>query len=173
VIVRHCHLRRSRAAGGPRCRRSRRDPEAGCRPRSDEWKWVIGGESADTRPLTLQRSVANAEPASLCRLGRFPGDDHHLPEADRYAANLAFEPEKSITCVSVPAQSGAPRKVGLQTDLAKPRAVIVASMPSSMMKHPNCDSMCPLRIARGVARCSSRPLLFALAAGMSTWHLRT
>ena len=68
---------------------------------------------------------------------------------------------------------GPPRKVGLQTDLAKPRAVIVASMPSSMMKHPNCNSMCPLRIARGVARCSSRPLLFALAAGMSTWHLRT
>jgi len=68
--------------------------------------------------LPFQRSVANVEPASLCRLGRFPGDDHHLPEADRYAANLAFEPEKSITCVSVPAQSGAPRKVGLQTDLA-------------------------------------------------------
>ena len=55
MIVRHCHLRRSRAAGGPRCRRSRRDPEAGCRPRSDEWKWVIGGKSADTRPLTLER----------------------------------------------------------------------------------------------------------------------
>ena len=28
--------------------------------------------------LPFQRSVANAELASLCRLGRFPGDDHHL-----------------------------------------------------------------------------------------------
>ena len=42
-----------------------------------------------------------------------------------------------------------------------------------MTKHPNCDSMCPLRIALGVARCSSRPPLFALAADMSTWPLRT
>jgi|tagenome__1003787_1003787.scaffolds.fasta_scaffold20555502_1 hypothetical protein len=29
--------------------------------------------------------------------------EHLRAEADRYAANLAFEPEKSITCVSVPA----------------------------------------------------------------------
>ena len=28
--------------------------------------------------------------------------EHLRAEADRYAANLAFEPEKSITCVSVP-----------------------------------------------------------------------
>ena len=100
------------------------------------WRCGHWGWAADTRPLTLQRSVANAEPASLCRLGRFPGDDHHLPEADRYAANLAFEPEKSITCVSIPAQSGAPRKSGLQTVLAKPRAVIVASIPSSNDEAP-------------------------------------
>jgi hypothetical protein len=38
---------------------------------------VSGSDRAAAR-AHIRTSVANGEPASLCRLRRFPGDDHHL-----------------------------------------------------------------------------------------------
>src|SRR5215208_1222121 len=53
--------------------------------------------------LPFQRSVANAEPASLCRLGRFPGDDTIcIMSADgtiTKEAVVATEPESIAICL--------------------------------------------------------------------------